>query len=105
MIKFSFSTLGIALTVSIALFTGKTNMLHRQSFMEGVEPEVPAADVLNQFRVYQYGWSFVLACICVFLSFTEAWVWLSKAQDLEPRYSGGRDGGHCEYKMRYHRQV
>ncbi|XP_064621855.1 uncharacterized protein LOC135484382 [Lineus longissimus] len=75
---------GISLTTSIALFHVKCHLLKRREFMEG--KTVPFKRIIDGARVYSYGWSFVLAWICVVLCFVSAWTWLHKAQDINIKY-------------------
>ena len=47
----------------------------------------------QEFRTHYFGWSFVLAWICIALCFLHTWVWLSKAQDMpeiSPRLTSDR---------------
>jgi hypothetical protein len=74
----------VSLTVAIALFHGKCHLLHRREFMAGLE--IPYKKIIDAHRTHQFGWSFVLAWICVFLCFIQTWVWLRKSQDMEIRY-------------------
>ena len=74
---------GMSLTISIALFHGKCYLLRRREFMAGLD--IPFKKIINDARIHYYGWSFVLAWICVVLCFSGAWGWLHKAQDLHSR--------------------
>ncbi|CAH1795517.1 unnamed protein product [Owenia fusiformis] len=79
--SFAASLSGICLTIAIALFHGKCHLLHRREFMEGNYS--PIKQKIESARTYHYGWSFVLAWICVVLCFVNSWVWLQKSQDLK----------------------
>lgn len=78
---------GFFLTIGIALFHGKCHILRKMEFFPG--HNVPYKNILQRYRIYAYGWSFVLAWICVFFSYTSAYVWLSKAQRSQPRIKTG----------------
>ncbi|XP_063446230.1 uncharacterized protein LOC134725893 isoform X1 [Mytilus trossulus] len=72
-------TAGMLLTLSIALFHGKSHILRKSELLSGYL--IPFQKIINESRTYSFGWSFVLAWICVFLCFTSSFVWLYKAQD------------------------
>ncbi|XP_053388592.1 uncharacterized protein LOC128551700, partial [Mercenaria mercenaria] len=69
---------GFFLTIGIALFHGKCHILRKMEFFPG--HNIPYKNILHRYKVYTYGWSFVLAWICVFFCYIAAYVWLSKAQ-------------------------
>ena len=52
--------------------------------MQGLK--VPFKAFIDEGRIYSYGWSFVLAWICVVLCFVSAWTWLHKSQDIKLKY-------------------
>ena len=82
----SFASLGagISYTVAIALFHAKCHLIHLREFIR--TEDLPYKEVIEAARTYEFGWSFVLAWICVVLSFTSAWTWLYKSQDLRPKF-------------------
>ena len=82
---------GVLLIVTIALFHGKCHLIHRHEYMAGLE--VPYKKVLDGARTHYYGWSFVLAWLCVAMLFVLAWVWLNKAQDMNLRAHTIRPSG------------
>lgn len=69
--------------MSIALFHGKCYILRRTELAAG--NFTPLKKLINESRIYLFGWSFVVAWMCVFLCFISSFVWLYKAQD--PRHS------------------
>ncbi len=78
--------LGMTLTMSIAIFHGRCHLLHRREFMAGIN--IPYKKIIDESRIHYFGWSFVLAWICIALCFIHTWVWLLKAQDMpEMSYS------------------
>ena len=83
--------LGGLLIVCIALFQGKCHLIHRHEYMAGVV--IPYKKVLDRARLHYYGWSFVLAWVCVAMLFGLAWVWLNKAQDMNLRAHTIRPSG------------
>lgn len=76
------------MTVSIAIFHGKCHLIHRHDFLAGIE--LPFKKTVEEYRDHYYGWSFVLAWICVVLCFVHTWVWLAKAQDMPDLCLPGR---------------
>ena len=78
--SFVFLIAAMTLTVCIALFHGKCHLMHRREFMQGIT--LAHRDIINEARMHHYGWSFVLAWICVVLCFVHTWVWLVKAQQI-----------------------
>ncbi|XP_041364276.1 uncharacterized protein LOC121379691 [Gigantopelta aegis] len=72
--------LGITLITTIALFNGKCHLQRRQEPLS--EFNIPYKEILIRHRTYSYNWSFVLAWICVALTFCSSFAWLYKAQDL-----------------------
>ena len=81
--RFHYLFSGVLLTLSIALFHGKCHILRRTEVLAGFL--IPHKKIINDSRTYSFGWSFVLAWMCVFLCFISSFVWLYKAQD--PRTS------------------
>ncbi|XP_074649245.1 uncharacterized protein LOC141904547 [Tubulanus polymorphus] len=75
---------GVTLTLAIALFHIKCHLIRRREIMDG--KELPFKRIINDSRTYSYGWSFVLAWICVALCFITSWTWLHKSQDMKVRY-------------------
>lgn len=73
----------MTMLVCIALFHGKNHMMRRRPFLRG--HNVPLSDIIEDARMYYYGWSFVLAWICVVLCFVHTWMWLCKAQTMSGR--------------------
>ncbi|KAL3856765.1 hypothetical protein ACJMK2_011485 [Sinanodonta woodiana] len=71
-------TAGYLLTLGIALFHGKCSILKKIEILPGID--LPLKRVLNDSRIYSYGWSFSLAWICVFFCYTSSYVWLCKSQ-------------------------
>jgi hypothetical protein len=86
---------GFFLTIGIALFHGKCHILRKMEFFPG--HNIPYKNILHRYKVYTYGWSFVLAWICVFFCYIAAYVWLSKAQTCQKRLKSSSgilsDGG------------
>ena len=70
----------MTLTICIALFHGKCHLMDRRQFLRGIR--IAHRDVVSAARTHYYGWSFVLAWICVVLCFVHTWVWLVKAQQI-----------------------
>ena len=92
----------MALIVTIALFHGKCHLIHRREFMKGIP--VPYKKLIQDSRTQEYGWSFVLAWICVVLCFVHSWVWLLKAQNIPEKYvirraRMARDRGIMDYSI------
>ncbi|ESO87437.1 hypothetical protein LOTGIDRAFT_166585 [Lottia gigantea] len=77
---------GMCLIVAIALFNGKSHLQQRWPLLPDLY--IPFKEELMKSRDHTYGWSFVLAWICVALNFTASFVWLYKSQymidPLEP---------------------
>ena len=69
---------GFFLTLSIALFHGKCYILRKMPLLPN--QDIPFKEILEESRVYSYGWSFSLAWICVFFCYTSSFVWLTKSQ-------------------------
>ena len=91
---------GMLLTLSIALFHGKCHILRKSELLGGYL--IPYKKVINESRTYSFGWSFVLAWICVFLCFTSSFVWLYKAQDPQ---NSRKPGTQYYVKHRTHRGI
>ncbi|XP_050393543.1 uncharacterized protein LOC126811730 [Patella vulgata] len=77
---------GMCLLVAIALFNGKSHLQQRWPLLPHVV--FPFKHDLDIHKDHSYGWSFVLAWICVALNFLSSFVWLYKSQymidPLEP---------------------
>lgn len=81
---------GVLLTMTIAVFHGKCHLIHRHEFMAGIQ--LPYKQLLDEARDQHYGWSFVLAWLCVVMLLILAWVWLDKSQNYNIhsiRHAGG----------------
>ena len=72
--------------------------MHRREFMKGID--IPYKQIVNESRQHYYGWSFVLAWICVVLCFVHSWVWLLKAQNIPEKYTIRRGGNSKGYAIR-----
>lgn len=91
---------GMLLTLAIALFHGKCHILRKSELLSGYL--IPYRNIINDSRTYSFGWSFVLAWICVFLCFTSSFVWLYKAQDQQ---NSRKPGTHYYVKHRTHKGI
>ncbi|ELT87967.1 hypothetical protein CAPTEDRAFT_224056 [Capitella teleta] len=69
----------VLLILCIAVFHAKCHLIHRHEFMQGIH--LPYKRVIDASRTQRFGWSFLLAWLCVGMLLVQAYVWLNKAQN------------------------